>query len=515
MTGSLSCLLLAALPAQLPDAAPSSFTPPSLSAEATRSAMNGPLPPTDDLTADALAEYETALTAHYGGTREVPLAVKAAFYDWVIRRHHLEQFAPTPDGAPVGIVHQTAFLPAKPGERGEFNAGPDTLTWNGALLAAMSYRWAISRDPAALEWVRTLLGGLELGMKVTGQPGLPARCYTQAARSNGELSLRYEQENGRTIWARSDAAKGTVNQIAGGLIVCQLLCGDDLGPKDRNRAAQMSLDMADHLVRHDYHLTERTGKRTEYGDLTPRIGPQSIPFNAQVAYLVVAGGAGLGVHAENADPAAVNRVMKAFEELRVKHHVYYEAPTQVVRPQRIGASLLLKGMNDRHHSMTAGYTALLLEWELARRANAAADGRFLYEMGRTPLYAMRGVRGERNSLLAFLWGGLLMDGRRAAAILPDPQEQIAEFDAARREIEAGVEHLHRFPLSRRSVVGEMKSSREDVWIAEQRPWDCYVWKADPNEVFVPTGPPMNKWAAGIDFLHAYWVARYWSLPGVQ
>ncbi len=494
MNGSLSCLLLAALPTQAP---------------------GPPAPPTTDRTAAALVNYETALTAYYGGTREVPLAQKAAFYEWVVQRHHLELFPATPAGAPVGIVHDAAWLPENPGEPGRFNYGPDSLTWNGALLAAMSYRWAATRDPAALEWVRTLLGGLELGMTVTGQWGLPARVYTQSPEPVHDLTRRYDPPNGPTIHFRSDAAKGTVNQIAMGLVVCQLLCGNDLGPADRGRAAALTLALADHVVRHDYNLTEADGKRTEYGNLMPRIGPQSVPFNAQVSYLIVAAGAGLGVQAPNADPAAVGRVREAFEELRVKHHVYYEAPTQLVRPQRVGMSPIVKGMNDRQHVFVAGYAALLLEWELARQANAAADGQFLYEMGRTPLYAMRGVRGDRNSLLAFLWGGLLMDGRRAAAMLPDAREREAEFAIARQEIDEGVEHLRRFPLSRRTTVHEQAGRREGVWPAEENPWDAYVWKADPDMTHRLTGPPMNRWAAGIDYLHAYWAARYWGLPSVQ
>ncbi|NNJ24228.1 hypothetical protein [Alienimonas chondri] len=513
MTGPISCLLLAVLPAQPPG--PQLPGDPGPFAETGRLAVARPAAPTDDRSAAALAAFEEALTAYFGGTRQIPLAEKAAYYDWVIRRHHLELFAPKSTGAQVGIVHQTAFLPKTPGGEGTFNPGPDTLTWNGALLAAMSYRYAVTRDPAALEWVRTLIYGLELGMEVTGQKGLPARCFTQSDKPVGSLTMRYRPANGPVIYVHSDAAKGTVNQIAGGLIVCQLLCGSALDPVDLGRAQRLSLILADHLVRHDYHLTEANGKRTEYGDITPRLGPQSIPFNAQVAYLVVAGGAGLGANAPNIDPNAVRRVKEAFEDLRAKHHVYYEVPTQLVRPQRIGASAVVKGMNDRHHVFTAGYTALLLEWELARSANTAADGQFLYEMGRTPLYAMRGVRGERNSLLSFLWGGLLMDGRRAAAILPDPREQQAEFAIARHEIEEGVEHLRRFPLSRRSAIVEKNGERPDVWVVEQRPWDCYVWKANPNLTYRQTGPVLDKWAAGIDYLHAYWAARYWGLPGVQ
>ena len=510
MNGSLGCLLLAAVPVQV-----GGPPPPGLLAVPAAAQAGRPQPPTDDRTAAALASYEAALTAHHGGTRQIPLAEKAAFYEWVIRRHHLETFPPNPAQPPVGIVHDAALLPANPGEAGRFLPGPDTLTWNGALLAGMSYRWAVTRDPAALEWVRTLLGGLELSMHVTGQWGLPPRCFLQSPVPVQDLTRRYDPPNGPTIHFRSEAAKGTVNQIAMGLIVCRLLCGDDLGPADRGRTDAMLLGMADHLVRHDYYLTEADGKRTKYGHLQPRFGPQSIPFNAQVAYLIVAGGAALGTQAPDAHPAAVARVREAFEELRTEHHVYYESPEKLIRPQRVGASPIVKGMNDRQHVFTAGYTALLLEWELARRANAAADGQFLYEMGRTPLYSMRGVRGDKNSLLAFLWGGLLMDGRRAAAMLPDPREREAEFALARQEIDVGVEHLRRFPLSRRAFVFEEAGPRPGVWPAEEHPWDGYVWKADPDMTYRQTGPELNRWAAGLDYLHAYWAARYWGIPGVE
>ncbi|MEM9700930.1 MAG: hypothetical protein AAF907_00640 [Planctomycetota bacterium] len=512
-------MLLAALPASTPE--PSPIEPAQIGGASRLDGSDGfrdagrPPAPFSDRSADALARFEQQLTAYFGGTRNVPFAEKAAFYDWVIRRHHLERFGDLPGGRPAAIVHQTALLPKTPDGAGAFNPGPDTLTWNGVMLAAMSYRWAVTRDPAALEWVRVLIAGLEVGMKVTGQSGLPARCLMKSDKPIGSLKLPYRLKNGVKVFVHSDAAKGTVNQIAAGLIVCQLLCRADLPAADRERAARLSLEMADHLVRHDYHLTEKTGKRTKYGDVTPRIGPQSVPFNAQVAYMIVAGGTAFGRDATTADPRAFARVKQAFDDLRGKHHVYYEVPTLLVRPQRVGASPIVKGMNDRQHVLTAGYASLLLEWELARKANAAADGQFLYEMGRTPLYAMRGVRGQKNAMMAFQWGGLLMDGRRAAAILPDVRERQAEYAIGRQEIEIGVEHLRRFPLSRRSWIFEKAGANPNAWAAEQRPWDCYVWKADPTMTYRQTGPLMNKWAAGIDFLHAYWAARYWGIPGVQ
>ena len=513
-------LLLAATPAQPPLAAPGAYSrdryepEPSVRQSPRRPASRTdgrPAPPTDDFTADGLAAFEDALTAYFGGTRSVPLAEKAAFYDWVIRRHHLERFPPTAAGEPVGIVHHSAFL-TTPQMRGRVHWGNDTLTWNGALLSAMSLRYAVTRDPAALNWVRTLLGGIELSMTVTGSPGLPARCLMQLDEPYGKLKRRFDRPGAPTIFFLSDAAKGTVNQVACGLIVCQTVCGEALPPADRARAARLSLALADHLVRHDYMLTEADGSKTEFGKLLPRIGPQSIPFNAQVAYTIVAGGAGFGARHPGANRAAAGRVSRAFEELRGEHHVYYEGPGKLVRPERVGASPIVKGMNDRQHVMSAGYAALLMEWELARRAGTAADGKFLYEMGRTPLYAARGVRGNRNARVAFQWAGLLSDGRRAAAILPDDRERAEEFGWARAEVAAGVEHLRRFPLSRRLWPHEDAGSSSRAFAAEQTPWDCYVWKADPEAVKRRTGPPQNRWAAGIDFLHAYWLLRYWGLP---
>ena len=466
-------------------------------------------PPVGDDSAGALAAYEEALTAYHGGTRTVPLDVKAEFYEWAVRRYFLELFEDG-DRRPPGLVQHAAFLPKRAGGEVRLGHGVDTVTWNGALLAAMSYQYAATGDPDALDFVRTLLRGLEFAVEVTGEPGLPARCVMQSDEPVGDLYLRYRRPGMRPVRYRSDAAKGTLNQVAAGLVVCQTLCGEALGEYDRRRAGNLSLALADHLVRHDYKLTEADGDRTEYGNVVPRIGPQSIPFNAQVAYLTVAAGAGLAPPDADADAAA--RVRRAFADLRSEHHVYYESPGRAVRPQRVGSSPLVKGTNDRHHVLVAGYAAILLEWELARRAGTGADGRFLYEMGRTPVYAARGVRNDRNALMNFLYAGLLTDGNRAAAMLPDLSERAAEYAAARAGVDAGAEHLRRFPLSRRHYAFGDGPEIDDTWVIEERPWDPYVWKANPDRRHPKTGDYTNRWCPAYDYLHAYWAARYWRLP---
>ena len=468
-----------------------------------------PRPDPGDPSADALATYEARLARFHGGDRAVPLAVKAEHYRWAVERYFLETFEDGDRRAP-GLVQHAVFLPNSPRGEIEFSPGADTVTWNGALLAATSYRWAVTGDPAALDFARTLLRGLEFAVEVTGEPGLPCRCVIQSDEPVGKLIRRYRREGMKPVRFRSGAAKGTVNQVAQGLAVFQLLCGDALPDHERRRAGNLSLALADHLARHNYKLTEADGNETEYGKLTPRIGPQSIPFNAQVAYFVIAAGAAFAP--ADADAAAVERVRREFRDLRAEHHVYYEGRGRAIKPQRVGNNPLVKGMNDRHHVLTAGYVSLLIEWELARRASAAADARFLYEMGRTPVWAARGVRGERNALLEFLYAGLLTNGQRAAAMLPDERERTEEYAAARAGVEAGAEHLRRFPVSRRHYAFADGPEVDDTWVAEQRPWDCYVWKADPNRRHPKTGDFTNRWACGIDYLHAYWAARYWRLP---
>ena len=410
------------------------MTPALLAAALTLPAAGRDAPPPrpdpGDQSADALATYETRLARFHGGDRTVPLAVKADHYQWAVERYFLETFEDGDRRAP-GLVQHAVFLPK--GTRGtvNFSPGADTVTWNGALLAATSYRWAVTGDPAALDFARTLLRGLEFAVEVTGEPGLPCRCVTQADEPVGNLVWRYRREGMRPVRFRSDAAKGTVNQVAQGLAVFQLLCADALEDHDRKRAGNLSLALADHLARHDYRLTR--SRRQRDGVRQPHPADR-----AAVDPVQRAGGLPDGRRRGRVRPPPTP-TPRPSSGSGGSSGTYGRNTTSTMRAAAgrsnrsgWGTTPLVKGMNDRHHVLTAGYVSLLMEWELARRANAAADGRFLYEMGRTPVWAARGVRGERNALLEFLYAGLLTNGRRAAAMLPEERERAEEFAAAPR-----------------------------------------------------------------------------------
>ena len=494
----LAPLLLAAL--SLTDAPAVAIPPPAI-------------PPTgEDWSLPSLTAYQSALVAAHGGShRTVPLGVKAEYYEWFVRRYTLSD---------AGLVHGFAELADVPGVPPTRLTGNDTVTWHGAVLAGMSYRYAVTRDVRTLELIERLLGGAHLAFAVTGSRGLPCRCFIESDEPVGKCTRRYDGPRGRTFYYKSDAAKGTINQLVGGLTVCLLLCGDDLHPEIRRTAKRDLFDLARHLAVHDFRLTERDGGRTEFGNLTPRIGGHGVPFNAQIAYLALAA----GHHFMPAGTARADRavVEDTLHELRNTHHVYWEDPRKtLVRPQRVGASPLVKGMNDRHHVLTAAYHAALLEQfgrdGAGRFAGAKpGDAQFLYRIGRTGVWTMRKLADERNSLCAFLWTGLVDDPHRAAAILPDARDRAEAFGSYRSAVAEGIEHLRRFPLDRRQFKGLSEDTRDRQWVAEVDFRDCYVWKADNRHVIRRLssengGGPTDRVTAALDYLHAYWAMRFWRL----
>jgi hypothetical protein len=385
--------------------------------------------------------------------------------------------------------------------------GSDTSTWNGALLAGLSYEYAVTNDPAVLERIATLLSGLHLFFEVTGQPGLMARSIV---RSDGEVldemrPNQYRAAGGTEYMYLNDPAKGTLNQIAIGYAAAMMYAYDDL-PEDVRRMARDDMHaMVLHLINHDYQLTERGGNKTRYGDVTPLVATVGVPFNAQVAYLVVALGYSFPSEQENVS----RRIRDAFVRLRDKHHVFYEEPLRsIVLPQRIGSSPFLKGMNDRNHVTNAAFMGLALELDHARRNGVAPNGKFLFRLGRTMYWSMRQLDGQRNALCSFMWAGILSDQPVYDAIAKHDKREIGP--QVSRNLLDGIEQLRRFRLNRFLYSGHEVHTGQVQWNDLMRP-DDYYWKADPRLAWQVTGPREDRLFCAIDFLTAYWLLRHYEL----
>jgi hypothetical protein len=453
-------------------------------------------PSGDDYTHQSLRLYQQQLLQRWGSDRNVPLDVKAEYYTWELWRYHLTSF---------DQVYNHVLLPDKAGERPRIYPDRDNSTWAGSYLAALSYEYAVKRDRLTLEHIVTFLRGMHFYFEVTGQPGFPARCVNRAdGMIDPLMKSSYTAADGTRYLYEADPAKGGFNQIAGGYAALMMLVYPDL-PEPAQRLARSDVaDLVLHIIDHDYQATHRDGTRSTYGNLTPLVGSVGVPFNAQVAYEIVA----LGYSFPPDDLARRQRIVDQFNRLRGKHHVYYEEPWSLVQPQRAGVSLFIKGGNDRNHLVNAAFFGLALELDFARRHGIDFNAKFVHQLGQTLRLTMEHPDMQRHALGAFMWAGLAQNPRVFDAIVTHHP------NTARAHIEEGlvngVEQLRRFKLDRWVYPGRVHETRDFYWIDQWRPDDTY-WKEDPHMAFEATGASTNQCFCAMDFLYAYWLFRYYKL----
>ncbi len=464
--------------------------------------------PEDDYTAASLRRVQDDLRRRFGivatgaepirSDRDMPLVVKAEYLERVLAKYHLSRH---------NVAYHTVALPEQPGSVPEPTFGDDVSTWHGTVLAGLSYKYAVTRDRETLATIVRLADGLHFLQAVTGARGLVARCVLPGDQPVHKCVRPYLAPSGERFHYLSDAAKGTYNQVVIGYATMLLLVGDDLPEPTRRQAAFDLTEMVIHLIDHKWKITEADGKHTEYGDLTPLYGPVSVPFNGQLAYMMTAAAHTL----PGGDPIQVKMIRREFERLRERHHVYYEDPRiNPVPPQKIGGSPLVKGMNDRNHVANAAYVGILLELDSTRRQQRPFDPRFVYELGQTIAWTIQEIEPERNALCNFMWAGLLGDPAVLQAIVPRASQEAA-LRQRQRLVADGLEQLARSPIDRFYHQGKKVETREPQWIDAQRPDESYRWKSGAYSRWEITGPPNNLLTFGSDYLHAYWLMRYYAL----
>ena len=457
-----------------------------------------PLPGDDDRSSHSLHKYQTQLTQQFGGdARLVPLDVKAEYFEQAMWKYHL---------TPYNQIHQFVILPEYGNKRIDYRVGADSSTWNGAALAALSYKYAVTKDEATLKRIEQLVDGLHFYQKVTGYPGLLARCVVQSDAPRSKCNRRFQDEDGTVYYYRTDPAKGTYNQVIAGYCAMFMLVGDAL-PGRVSRQARIDLGaLVWHVIKHNYKLTEADGDKTPYGDLTPLISVKSVPFNAQLAYMMVAA----GYHFPPDDPTLKQMYWQEFKRLRIRHHVYYEDPrTHLICPQRVGANPIVKGMNDRNHVLNAAYTGLMMELIRAEQRGVKPDHKFIFQLGRTVAWTMRKIKHDRNALCNFMWVGLLSDPVRFEMLTAGDREQVrAEIPYL---LENGFEQLRRFRIDRFTYTGERVKLDRPTWVDERSSKDAYYWKSNPREARIRTDERSHAHTCSIDYLYAYWLMRYFRL----
>ena len=395
------------------------------------------------------------------------LAEKAARFRQALVEHHVSR-----EG--VLLYRMDAERGAQDLERGTYPPSADLPTYTGLWAATACLRARVDSEPAqALADAERALAGLELLMRVTGVRGLLARSVRRDAgvATDGFSGRWFRGATGFENWSwRGDASH---DQYANGLLPAVAACAQAFP----ERARGLVTDFAAHLLDHDLQLIDPDGRRTRFGDLSPRSG---LGFNsiAQItAYAAFALAAEL-----DPDP----RWARQRDRLRDGDRV-------LARGRRTNLRVL--GITNHSNDLMA--------WNLYRvlvpLARATGDPG-LADLRHGMQRAWLRVRPDGNAYFALALCAIEPPScdRSAAA---DARQLLERFPEDKRQRSAypGLDALPRWPIPGRKAA---RLARAAVPI-ELRPPSSFEWKSSPYRLEGGTDPSIQY--TGLDFLAAYWL----------
>jgi hypothetical protein len=312
-------------------------------------------------------------------------------------------------------------------------------------------------------------------MKVTGVPGLLARGVQRGPspppREPEHRWFRGAPGYEAFAW-RGDAS---MDQYANGLLPAVAACRGHF--PERTRA--LARDVAEMLLATRMQIIDPDGRRTTYGDLSPRAG---WGFNA-IAKLT-----GYAVFALAAELDGDPRWAAQRDRLRDEERVVAGSTL---------TNLKILGITNYSNDLMAWNLYRVLV-PLARRTHDPALADLLRGMHRT----WRRVAPDRNAYFTLVLCGLVREectGER----LEDARRTLHRFPLEKRRLAPAPELA---ALPRALLPGRKWHPRaRDVVPIELRPPDSMEWKASPYRVQAATAPESEY--TGLDYLAAYWLYR--------
>lgn len=145
--------------------------------------------------------------------------------------------------------------------------------YSGDYLAAQSYRWAVTRDPAARREATNTFHALRWLEQMTGIPGFPARAvwakgeigHKSAQGSGGYPAEWHDTSDGPFEWKGDTSSDEICSHFyAIGLFLELAAEGEEVAQAKRHLAR-----LARHLLDHGWRLVDRDGQPTRWGRWDP------------------------------------------------------------------------------------------------------------------------------------------------------------------------------------------------------------------------------------------------------
>ncbi len=190
------------------------------------------------------------------------LAKKAAYYE-----RHLEEWGQKR----LGLTHKLEW--DEPRKEYVREVGDNDGGYTGDYLAAQSYRYAVTQDPAARREATNTFHALRWLEAMTGIPGFPARAvwakgevgHKSTGGSGGYPAEWHDTADGRFEW-KGDTSSDELcsHYYAVGLFLELVAQGDEVRQAKTHLAR-----IADHLIQHGWQLVDFDGKPTRWGRWDP------------------------------------------------------------------------------------------------------------------------------------------------------------------------------------------------------------------------------------------------------
>jgi len=385
---------------------------------------------------------------------------------------------------PDGVIRYQAW---SDWDASHYGSLADGSFFQGLYLASQALRLAATGDPTARAQLLLTLRGMELYAEASGRHGLIARYLSRQPPSRG--SWRRSPTHPEYFW-RTDPSKDQYAGYAHGLAVALAVLPD---PEVRARIAPLAGAIADHLIEGDLEIRDWDGAPTTHASLRKHMYGIPAGANALIALDV-------------AKTAAVADGDPRYREFhaRLVDDGYLRAA--------YWAHLPLLGSKRVNENMAylSFYALLLLEDDavIATKLRDAARRTWRY------------VRDEHNAFFAFVQAAVVDAAPTSAPGAESPAEAIETGRASLREFperkiawpvdltRAGFDFPRAFLKTGR---GEPRSTRAVPLYL--RPSGSNLWVSDPYRLVGGLRQRGNPEYAGVDYLLAYWMARYHDFIG--
>ena len=383
--------------------------------------------------------------------------------------------------APEGHLVYIRKLPLKgPPQPGHYGSLADSPFWTGALLGALALRWRITRDKKTLALAQKLLLGLHNLQAVTGKPGLLARFLDKTSHfQNRQGTWRASPAlKWRGYAYKNDVSKDQYVGTLFGYLMAYLHL--PLNSKLQALVRRDVVAIAYHLIYHNYHIVDITGRITRFGNLQGRIGGVPVYLNSLIDFFSLL----LALEVAPQD----QKLKEAYQDLlRWKYHKLW----------RYSKFQILGNTNPNNDNMAFfcfyGIGVLLKRTprpELQKPWEESID------------YLWSFIRAEGNSLWNFMYCALRRKDEQA---LQDAIWQLQLYPEIAQAYSVDVRNVSWIEHS----VWPDRKGRAQARYALPLPlrgMSSFIWKSSPYTLISRDNP--IKIYSGTDYLLAYWLGRY-------